>query len=58
MHYVIAVVIAFVAGVVAGVVAGYAFRGKEHAALAAAGADVQGAASKVASGVSSVGKKL
>jgi hypothetical protein len=54
MHYVIAVVIAFVAGVVAG----YAFRGKEHAALAQVGADVQGAANKVASGVSSVGKKL
>lgn len=54
MHYVIAVLIAFVAGVVVG----YAFRGKEHAALAAAGADVSGAANKVASGVSSVGKKL
>jgi len=54
MHYVIAVLVSLVVGVALG----YAFRGKEHAALAQASADVQGAANKVASGVSSVGKKL
>lgn len=47
MHYVIVAVIALLVGVALG----YAFRGKEHAALAAADSKAQGV-------VSSIGKKL
>jgi hypothetical protein len=43
------VFIAVVAGIVAGGILGYAFRGKEHAVIAAAGAEAKAVEAKVES---------
>lgn len=54
MHYVLAVVISLLVGVALG----YAFRGKEHAALSAAGSAAQKGAGSIQSAVGNVAKKL